>query len=96
VKVVGRAILSAFCARHADARGWIRSWLAEVESSEWKHPQQIKARFSSASFLSANRVIFNVKGNRYRLEVTVAYRAGVVIVEWAGTHADYDARNRGN
>jgi mRNA interferase HigB len=93
LKVVGRSILAAFCSRHADARAWVQSWLAEVEVSNWTHPQQIKARFASASFLSDNRVIFNVKGNRYRLEAVIAFRAGIVIVEWAGTHADYDARS---
>lgn len=95
MKVVGRSILSEFCASHADARASIQSWLAEVEVSDWTHPQQIKARHASASFLPENRVIFNVKGNRYRLEVVVAYRTAAVIVEWVGTHAQYDARNRG-
>jgi hypothetical protein len=48
---------------------------------------------STASFLSGNRVIFNVKGNLYRLEVTVAYKTSTVVVTWAGSHADYDKRN---
>lgn len=95
VKVVGRSILADFCASHGDARASIQSWLAEVEASEWTHPQQIKARCAAASFLSENRVIFNLKGNRYRLEVAVAYRSATVIVEWVGAHAKYDARNRG-
>jgi mRNA interferase HigB len=93
VKVIGRSILAEFCSRHPDTRAWVKSWLAEVETSAWTHPQQIKARYASASFRAENRVIFNVKGNRYRLEVLVAYRTGVVIVDWAGTHADYDARH---
>ncbi len=94
MKVVGRSILATFCSRHADARGWTQSWLAEVEIVEWTDPHQIKARYASASFLSDNRVIFNVRGNRYRLETVIAYRTGVVFIEWAGTHADYDARHR--
>ena len=46
------------------------------------------------SFLGGNIVIFNIKGNEYRLEVIVAYRTSVVVVEWVGTHTEYDVRNR--
>ncbi len=93
MRVVGRETLDRFCSRHADARKWISSWLSEVESSAWATPQAIKDRYATASFVGGNTVIFNVKGNDYRLEVTVAYRNGVVSVKWIGTHAEYDERN---
>jgi len=48
---------------------------------------------ASASFVADTIVIFNIKGNDYRLEASVAYRTGVVVVNWIGTHAEYDARN---
>lgn len=94
MRIVGRNTLDAFCAKHADARKWIEAWLHETEGASWPTPQHIKDRYPSASFLPTNAVIFNVKGNQYRLEVIVAYEAGVVIVVWAGTHAEYDERNR--
>lgn len=94
MKIVGRGLLDAFCDKHAVARGWIEAWLAETEGVEWKTPQQIKDRYASASFLAGNTVILNVRGNDYRLEMTVAYKSGVVVVKWVGTHAAYDARNR--
>ena len=94
MKVVGRERLQAFCVQHADARKWIENWLFEVEVANWSAPGDITARFPSASFLAGNVVIFNVKGNDYRLEVTAAYKTGVVVVKWAGTHSDYDRRNR--
>lgn len=93
MKVLDRERLERFCRKHAAARGWIESWLAEVESAAWATPQDIRRRYASASFLPGNVVIFNVKGNAYRLEVTVAYRTGVVIIGWIGTHAEYDERN---
>lgn len=94
MKVAGRQVLDAFCRRHADARAWIENWLADAESASWKTPSDVKASYASASFLADNTVIFNVKGNVYRLEAAIAYRVGVVSVNWAGTHAAYDARNR--
>ena len=60
----------------------------------WATPQHIKVRYASASFLHGNVVIFNVRGNSYRLEAHVAYRNGIVTVLWAGTHREYDERNR--
>ena len=57
--------------------------------SDWKTPQDIKARYRSADFLPGNRVIFNIKGNHYRLVLKVMYQNGIAIIEWVGTHADY-------
>jgi mRNA interferase HigB len=94
MKILDRVRLERFCRKHAGAREWIENWLADVEGAAWKTPQDIRGRYASASFLPGGVVIFNVKGNTYRLEVTVAYRTGVVLIEWIGTHAQYDERNK--
>lgn len=94
MKIVGRHRLDEFCAKHSDARPWIEAWLHETESVSWLTPQEIRDRFASASFLHGNVVIFNVRGNRFRLEVHVAFRNGIVTLIWIGTHAEYDERNR--
>jgi mRNA interferase HigB len=94
MKIVGRGRLEEFCRAHANARSWIENWLADVESVAWTTPHDVKGRYASASFLGGNTVVFNVKGNDYRLEVMVAYRTGTVVVQWIGTHAEYDDRNR--
>lgn len=93
MRVLGRERLTAFCAKHADARPWIEAWLAEVEKAVWTGPTDIKARYASASVLNGKTMIFNVKGNNYRLEVDVVWRTHLVIVVWVGTHAEYDRRN---
>jgi mRNA interferase HigB len=94
MRIVGRQILDAFCRRHADARSWVESWLAGAGASIWSTPSELKGSYATASFLAGGVVIFNVKGNRYRMETVIDFRNGVVIVTWAGTHAAYDARNR--
>jgi mRNA interferase HigB len=94
MKVIGRNKLDAFCVRHADARKWVEMWLADTEAASWATPQQLRNRYASACFLEGNTVIFNVKGNDYRLEVLVAYKTAVVVVQWIGTHAKYDSRNK--
>ena len=85
--------MDAFTSKHVDARSWIDNWIADVEGSSWKTPQDIKASYPAASFVH-KVVIFNVRGNNYRMEVKVAYNMGVVQVIWAGTHREYDERNK--
>ncbi|MBI3776228.1 MAG: type II toxin-antitoxin system HigB family toxin [Gammaproteobacteria bacterium] len=92
MRIVGLPILEAFQARHANVCGALDAWRSEVERAEWKSPQDIKRRYRSADFLAGNRVIFDVKGNAYRLVVMVRYQSGLVVVEWVGTHADYDKK----
>lgn len=89
MKVLGRDKLTDFMRRHASSKKALEAWYAEAERSSWQRSQDIKNRFSSADFLADNRVIFNIKGNHFRLVVKVRYQGGIVVVEWVGTHADY-------
>jgi mRNA interferase HigB len=92
MRIAGRDVLNAFCSAHADARSWIENWMADAEAALWRTPQDIKRNYASASFFADNIEIFNVKGNHYRMEVRVAYETGIVVVRWAGTHAEYSKR----
>ena len=94
MRITGRERLEVFCSKHADAREWIGRWLADVELAARARPQDIRNQYASASFLPDNIVVFNVKGNAYRLEVAIAYRIATVAIRWAGTHREYDKRNR--
>lgn len=70
----------------------LEAWRAEVEAAQWQVPQDIKNRYGSADFLADNRVIFNIKGKRYRLVVKVRHQNGIVMIEWVGTHAEYSKK----
>lgn len=90
MQLLGLIKLDAFTKAHADLRGPLDVWRDDVERAKWSGPQDIKLRYPSASFLADNRVIFNIKGNKYRLVVKVRYQNGIVFIEWVGTHAEYD------
>lgn len=92
MRILNRDKLFNFMKKHADSRSWIKSWIAEVEEYNWSEPQDVKERYASVSFLKDNVLIFNVKGNMYRLEVAVAYKNSVVSIRWIGTHSEYDKR----
>lgn len=89
MRITGREHLKNFCTKHPDCRSWINNWVADTEAVKWRHPQDIKDRHVSASFLPDNVVIFNVRGNEYRLAVRVAYLTSTVVILWIGKHADY-------
>ncbi len=90
MRIVARKTLQNFYLRHAEVKEPLEAWYQEAEASQWRDPSDIKSRYPSASFLHNNRVVFNIKGNKYRLIVAVAYRLGVVYIKFVGTHAEYD------
>jgi mRNA interferase HigB len=95
MQLVNLPILEQLKECHSDARGALDVWRAEVEAATWSTPQDIKDRYAAASFLGDNRVIFNIKGNNYRLVVKVRFQNGIVMIEWGGTHAEYDKKKFG-
>jgi mRNA interferase HigB len=67
-----------------------RAWLDIVTRASWRYPEDIKASYPKATILKAGRVVFNIKGNDYRLVARVQYQAGVLEIRFFGTHAEYD------
>lgn len=90
MRIISVAPLREFWEMHSQAEQPLKSWIDEVTSASWKTPQDIKDRFSTASFVEKNRVVFNIKGNTYRLIVSVAYKYAAVYIKFVGTHAEYD------
>ena len=66
------------------------AWYEGVTKATWKNSAELKAQYGSASILSAERVVFNIKGNDYRLIVSINYDYQIVLVKWLGTHKEYD------
>jgi mRNA interferase HigB len=89
MKILGREKLFEFRNKHSDASSQIDSWEAEAENAEWKTPKDIKVRYAQASFIAKNHVVFNIKGNKYRLLVQVNYQNKIILVKKVGTHEEY-------
>lgn len=94
MRILGQSRLHEFAASHADTRKWIANWVADMRGSRWTNFHDVKAKYPSASFLDNSIVIFNVRGNNYRLETQVTFGTQVIAVKWIGTHAEYDRRER--
>lgn len=93
MRVISLKTIKDFVKKYADSRNALLSWYREAESADWETPQDIKNRYPSASFLENDIVIFNIKGNKYRLVTKISYRHQIVYIKWIGTHAEYDKKD---
>lgn len=71
----------------------MRNWYAEASRASWSTPAEIKLAYRNASFIANNRVVFNIKGNDYRLVVAVHYDRKQMFIRFVGTHRQYDKIN---
>lgn len=69
------------------------AWFHEVSRADWSNSSDVKRLYATASIVSADRIVFNIKGNDHRLVVSVDYDVGIVWIKWIGTHAAYDRIN---
>ncbi len=90
MRIIALSNLREFWEKHPQAEIPMRTWYAEASRSIWQNPTDIKRVHRQASFLANNRVIFNIKGNDYRLVVAVHYNRGLMYIRFVGTHAEYD------
>lgn len=75
---------------YAPVKSALNAWFHEVQAANWKTPAEVKAAYANASIVGNDRVVFNIKGNAFRLVVAVDYLRQVVFIKWLGSHADYD------
>jgi mRNA interferase HigB len=68
----------------------LTAWFHEVRRARWRSPADLKRHYRSASLIANDRVVFNIKGNAYRLIAAVDFAHGIVWIKWLGTHRDYD------
>ena len=91
MRVVAVSALRDFWQRYPDAEQPLKAWYEEATRAAWTQPADIKAQYRSASTLKNRRVVFNIKGNDYRLVVAISYKLQIVFVKFVGTHKAYDA-----
>lgn len=91
MRIIAKSALRKFWELHANAEEPLLAWYREVLMEDWDTPAKVKEKYRNASIVGRNRVVFNIKGNDYRLVVKINYPARIVYVRFVGTHAEYDA-----
>jgi len=76
--------------QHKNAEQPLQAWYADVKRARWGSPPDIKRIYRNASFVGGNRVVFNIKGNAYRVVVAIQYQFGIVYIRFVGTHEEYN------
>jgi mRNA interferase HigB len=91
MQIVARRTLKRFWERHPQAEGPLRAWFAAVSKARWTGPGDVKRQFgTTVDFVSDNRIIFDLGGNKFRLVAHAAYGYARVLIKFVGTHAEYD------
>ena len=90
MRIISKKMLRDFWEIHPDAEQPLRAWHAKTKKANWKKPDDTKNDYRNASFVANSRVIFNIKGNKYRLVAVVNYQYQIIYVRFIGTHEEYD------
>jgi len=90
MRIISRKTLRLFWENHADSEQALKTWFQEVESANWENLNELKIEYPSASILIDNRVVFNIKGNKYRVIVKFNLYYQMAWIRFVGTHAEYD------
>jgi mRNA interferase HigB len=90
MRIIARRTLREFWERYPDAEQALRAWYHDVEHATWESPADVRATYATASIVANNRVVFNIRGNHYRLLCAVNYPYRIVYIRFIGTHATYD------
>jgi mRNA interferase HigB len=90
LRIISKKILREFWIVHPDCEQALKSWYQEADEATWKNPNELKFEYPSASILNNNRVVFNIKGNNYRIIVKINYDYQMLWIRFVGTHSEYD------
>ena len=90
MRVISRKTLREFWEKHNDCEQQLKSWYKEIQKANWKNHNELKLEYPSASILKNGRVVFNIKGNKYRLIVKINFDYQIIWIRFVGTHTEYD------
>jgi len=92
MRIIKEKTLVDYCrvARYKPTEEALKAWIFEARYSTWNNPNELKAKYKYASIINSKRVVFNIKGNDYRLIVDIEYKLKIVFIVWFGTHLEYD------
>ena len=90
MRIITLKTLRLFWEQHPDAQQALQAWYRDAKRATWNTPADIKNVYRNASIVGNNRVVFNIRGNQYRLVVALNYAYGIVYIRFIGSHHDYN------
>jgi len=89
-RIFSKSTLREFWETYADSEQYLKTWFDTAMNSDWKTPNDVKQTYANASILKNSRIVFNIKGNSYRLVVKFNFEKQWIFIRFIGTHAEYD------
>ena len=89
-RIFAKSTLREFWKKYPDTEQYLKTWYDTVKSSDWKTPNDVKVTYAIASILKSGRIVFNIKGNSFRLVAKVNFEKQWVFIKFIGTHNEYD------
>ncbi len=89
-RIFAKSTLRQFWEKYPDSEQYLKTWYDMAMSSDWKTPVDIKKSYANASILKDGRIVFNIKGNTYRLIVKINFEKQWIFIRFIGTHVEYD------
>ncbi len=89
-RIIAKKTLRVFWEKHADSEQYLKTWYQTTKEANWKSPNDVKQTYTNASVLKDGRIVFNIKGNSYRLVVKFNFERQWAFIRFIGTHAAYD------
>jgi len=93
MRIIAKKTLREFWEIHSDCEEKLKAWYKEIEKADFQNINELKENYPSASILKENRIVFNIKGNNYRLIVKLNFEFQIGWIRFIGTHAEYDKIN---
>jgi mRNA interferase HigB len=95
-RVIAKRTIKEFWEKHPDSKEYLETWYETVKGANWNSPNEIKEFYATVSILKNSRVVFNIKGNSYRLVAKINYQKHWLFIRFIGTHKDYDTIDSNN
>jgi mRNA interferase HigB len=89
-RIFSKSTLKEFWETYPDSEQYLKTWYDTAMNSEWKTPNEVKQTYANASIVKNNGIVFNIKGNTYRLVAKFNYEKQWIFIRFIGTHAEYD------
>ena len=89
-RIFAKSTLREFWEKNPDSEQYLKTWYDTARSSDWKNPNDVKQKYANASILKDSRIVFNIKGNSYRLVAKFNFEKQWIFVRFIGTHNEYD------
>ena len=93
MRIIAVKTLREFWKQYPSAEQPLKTWVEDVQDAEWQSPQEVKAKYRHASIITGKRIVFNIKGNDFRLITDIEFEISLVFIVWIGAHKEYDSIN---